>query len=166
VREAAEFLALDAVEAHLEVPPQPRPDPHQRGQRPQHDSYLARVVELERGGRTDVSSVRQTEARRSQAEANLATAAATSPTPWRPTSRSWASGRTRSRRRRARPSTGAAGPPSRRAGGGGREAPPRSPTVLIATADVDVAAAEPPGCPRRLLPPGRTPSSRAPPTGT
>jgi adhesin transport system outer membrane protein len=142
VREAAEFLALDAVEAHLEVLRNRDLIRINEDNARQHDSYLARVVELERGGRTDVSSVRQTEARRSQAEANLATA-----------------------RGDLADALAAyeqvVGVRADEAGGAGLalEAPPvaalpagpeeaaaeasaASPTVLIAAADVDVAAAE------------------------
>jgi adhesin transport system outer membrane protein len=143
VREAAEFLALDAVEAHLEVLRNRDLIRINEDNARQHDSYLARVVELERGGRTDVSSVRQTEARRSQAEANLATA--------RGDLADALAAYEQVVGVRADEVGGGAGlaleaPPVAALPAGPEEAAAEasaaSPTVLIAAADVDVAAAE------------------------
>jgi outer membrane protein TolC len=100
-------------------------------------------VELERGGRTDVSSVRQTEARRSQAEANLATARgdlADALAAYEQVVGVRAD-------EVALAAAGSALDPAPRAPSGGAEAAAAeaavgSPTVLIATSDVDVAAAD------------------------
>jgi outer membrane protein, adhesin transport system len=72
VQEAAEFTALDAVEAHLEVLRFQDILTLNDANRQQLEQYLGQVRELERGGRADIADVEQTQARISQANANIA----------------------------------------------------------------------------------------------
>lgn len=74
VEETAEFLALDAVEAHLEVLRRSRIVELNEQNVAEHERILAKVRRLEREGRGDIADVRQTEARLADARANLATA--------------------------------------------------------------------------------------------
>ncbi len=74
VEETAEFVALDAVEAHLEVLRRTRIVELNEENVAQHERILGQVRRLEREGRGDIADVRQTEARLADARANLATA--------------------------------------------------------------------------------------------
>ena len=72
VQETAEFTALDAVEAHLEVLRYQEIVKLSDTNLAQIERYLTQVRDLERGGRADSSDVEQTLARLSQAKASLA----------------------------------------------------------------------------------------------
>ena len=72
VQETAEFTALDAVEAHLEVLRYEEIVKLSDTNLAQIERYLTQVRDLERGGRADSSDVEQTLARLSQAKASLA----------------------------------------------------------------------------------------------
>jgi adhesin transport system outer membrane protein len=72
VQETAEFTALDAVEAHLEVLRYQELLRLNEANLTQLERYLGQVRGLERGGRADAADVEQTQARLAQARANLA----------------------------------------------------------------------------------------------
>ncbi len=137
VEETAEFIALDAVEAHLEVLRRSRILELNEQNVAEHERILAKVRRLEQEGRGDIADVRQTEARLAEARANLATA--------------------RGRLAEARAAYArVAGieadnlvigkPPTAGLPASSEEAAERAsvsnPSVLIAAVDVDVAAAE------------------------
>lgn len=75
VEEAAEFVALNASEAHLDVLRNIELVRLAEANVAEHRSILGRVRELEQGGSGDIADVRQTEARIAQADATLAGAA-------------------------------------------------------------------------------------------
>ncbi len=137
VEETAEFIALDAIEAHLEVLRRSRIVELNEQNVAEHERILAKVRRLEQEGRGDIADVRQTEARLAEARANLATA--------------------RGRLAEARaayqrvagiePENLVIGkPPTAGLPGSSEAAAERAsvsnPSVLIAAVDVDVAAAE------------------------
>ena len=74
VREAAEFVALDAVEAHLNVLRNQALVELAEQNVAEHRRMLGRVTELEREGGGTIADVRQTEARVAAARSALATA--------------------------------------------------------------------------------------------
>jgi adhesin transport system outer membrane protein len=74
VQEAAEFTALDAVEAHLEVLRFQEVIKLSEANFRQLERYLQQVRGLERSGRADSADVEQTQARIAQANASLASA--------------------------------------------------------------------------------------------
>lgn len=137
VTEAAEFVALDAVEAHLEVMRAQRILALNEDNVRAHESLFGKVARLEREGRGDISDVRQAEARLAEARNSLATArgrledaiatylrvVGERPTDLRATGVA----------ENALPAS---------ADVAAQIASTRNPSVLIAAADVDVAAAE------------------------
>lgn len=72
VAEAAEFVALDAIEAHLNVLRNQEIVALNETNVAQHRRILSQVGDLEEGGRTDVADVRQAESRLARAEESLA----------------------------------------------------------------------------------------------
>jgi adhesin transport system outer membrane protein len=74
VAEAAEFIALDAVEAHLDVLRNQDLVELARENVAEHRRILDRVERLEREGGGSIADLRQTEARVASAESTLATA--------------------------------------------------------------------------------------------
>ncbi|MFO1070680.1 MAG: TolC family outer membrane protein [Geminicoccaceae bacterium] len=74
VDEAAEFVALDAVEAHLDVLRNQEIVRLNDANLTAHRRILGQVQELERGGGGDIADVEQTQARIAQADATLAAA--------------------------------------------------------------------------------------------
>ncbi len=74
VAEAAEFIGLDAIEAHLEVLRNQEIVALNEGNVAQHERYLGRVGDLEQSGSGDIAQVRQTEARLGRSRENLAVA--------------------------------------------------------------------------------------------
>ena len=74
VREAAEFVALDAVRAHLEVLRLSAIVELNRDNLETHERWLAKVRRLEQAGRVSIADLRQAEARVAQARENLAVA--------------------------------------------------------------------------------------------
>jgi len=74
VSETSEFVALDAIEAHLDVLRNIEILALNEGNVEQHRKYLSQVIQLERGGRTDIADVRQAESRLARTEENLAVA--------------------------------------------------------------------------------------------
>ncbi|HET6467369.1 MAG TPA: TolC family outer membrane protein [Geminicoccaceae bacterium] len=74
VEEAAEFVALNAVEAHLDVLRNQEIQRLNEANIAAHQRILGQVGELERQGAGDIADVRQTEARVAVAETSLATA--------------------------------------------------------------------------------------------
>ncbi len=137
VEEAAEFIALDAVEAHLEVLRRTRIVELNEENVAEHERILAKVRRLEREGRGDIADVRQTEARLAEAQANLATARGL-----------LAEARaTYEKVAGIKPENLIAGKPPTgdlpaTADAAAELASVSNPTVLIAAVDVDVAAAE------------------------
>jgi adhesin transport system outer membrane protein len=71
VREAVEFTALDAIEAHLEILRHQELVRLNEANLQQLGRYLDQVRGLERGGRADTADVQQTEARIAEGRANL-----------------------------------------------------------------------------------------------
>lgn len=137
VREAAEFTALDAVEAHLEVLRHQDLIRLNEANLQQLERYLGQVRDLERGGRADNADVLQTEARIAEARANLAQARgalADAIATYQQIVGQEPKGLT------------AEAPPVRALPAGAEDAAGaasvKSPTVQIASADVDVAQAE------------------------
>jgi adhesin transport system outer membrane protein len=137
VEEAAEFTALNAIEAHLDVLRNQEIVRFNEQNISQHERILAQVRDLERAGRGDIADVVQTESRLARAFDNLAVARG-----------SLADAIARYQRFvGARPGTledaeapVAALPPS--AEDAANLASLNSPTVQIAAADIDVANAE------------------------
>lgn len=74
VQEAAEFVAVDAVEAHLDVLRNQQIVALNRENVAAHERILRQVRSLERAGRADVADVQQTEARLANAQSSLAQA--------------------------------------------------------------------------------------------
>jgi len=74
VTEAAEFIALDAVEAHLNVLRNEALVELARENLEQHRGLLGQVIELERQGAGSIADVHQAQARVAAAQAALATA--------------------------------------------------------------------------------------------
>jgi adhesin transport system outer membrane protein len=74
VQEAAEFIALDAVEAHLDVLRNLQLNDLTAENLTEHQRILARVSEVERGGAGSIADVRQTESRVAEARSSLASA--------------------------------------------------------------------------------------------
>lgn len=74
VQEAAEFVAVDAIEAHLDVLRNQQILALNRENVAAHERILRQVRSLERAGRADVADVQQTEARLANAQASLAQA--------------------------------------------------------------------------------------------
>ena len=74
VQEAAEFIALDAIEAHLEVLRNQDLVELARENLTEHQRILGLVRELEGQGASSIADVRQSEARIAAAETSLATA--------------------------------------------------------------------------------------------
>lgn len=74
VAEASEFVALDAVEAHLEVMRAQRIVELNEDNVRAHENLLGKVRRLEREGRGDIADVRQAEARLAEARNSLAIA--------------------------------------------------------------------------------------------
>ena len=72
VHEAAEFVALDAIEAHLNVLRNEEILALNETNVAQHRRILSQVGQLEEGGRTDIADVRQAESRLARAEESLA----------------------------------------------------------------------------------------------
>jgi len=137
VEETAEFIALDAVEAHLEVLRRARIVELNEANVAEHKRILDKVRRLQRAGRLDIADVRQAEARLAAAQANLASAR----------------GRLADARATYQKVTGtkpenliASEPPAaglpKTADQAAASASVANPSVLIAAVDVDVAAAE------------------------
>lgn len=137
VQEAAEFVAVDAIEAHLDVLRNQQILALNRENVAAHERILRQVRSLERAGRADVADVQQTEARLANAQASLAQA-----------NGALADAIAMYQRVVGRePEALSLDPPPVAALPKDREsaaalASVQSPTVLIAAADVDVAAAE------------------------
>jgi outer membrane protein, adhesin transport system len=74
VQEAAEFIALDAVEAHLDVLRNQALVELARENLEQHQRILGQVRQLERRGAGSIGDVRQAESRQAEAQNALATA--------------------------------------------------------------------------------------------
>jgi adhesin transport system outer membrane protein len=74
VQEAAEFIALDAVEAHLDVLRNRALVELARENLEQHGSILGQVRQLEGQGAGSIADVRQTESRLAEAQGSLAVA--------------------------------------------------------------------------------------------
>jgi adhesin transport system outer membrane protein len=74
VEEAAEFIALDAVEAHLDVLRNQALLELARDNLEQHGSILGQVRQLEGQGAGSIADVRQTESRLAEAQSSLAVA--------------------------------------------------------------------------------------------
>lgn len=74
VQEAAEFIGLNAIEAHLEVLRFGDIVALNEANVAQHERLLGQVRQLEEAGRSDVADVRQSEARVAQTMDNLASA--------------------------------------------------------------------------------------------
>lgn len=137
VEEAAEFTALNAIEAHLDILRNQEIVRFNEQNITQHERILAQVRDLERAGRGDIADVVQTESRLARAFDNLAVARG-------------ALADAIARYQRfvgSRPGTledaeapEAALPPS--PDDAAILASVNSPTVLIAAADIDVANAE------------------------
>lgn len=72
VAEAAEFIALDAIETHLNVIRNEEIVALNETNVEQHRRILSQVGELEEGGRTDIADVRQAESRLASSEESLA----------------------------------------------------------------------------------------------
>lgn len=147
VQETAEFTALDAVEAHLEVLRYQEIVKQSETNLKQIERYLVQVRDLERGGRADSADVEQTVARLSQAKASLASSRG-----------SFADAiATYEQVVGERPADLALDAPPVAALAAGAEeasilASVASPTVLIAASDVDVAEAELRGTRANYLP--------------
>lgn len=137
VQEAAEFIAVDAIEAHLDILRNQQILALNRENVAAHERILRQVRSLERAGRADVADVQQTEARLANAQASLAQASGT-----------LADAIALYQRVVGRdPDALTLDPPPTAALPKDREnaaalASVQSPAVLIAAADVDVAAAE------------------------
>jgi adhesin transport system outer membrane protein len=137
VQEAAEFVAVDAIEAHLDVLRNQQIVALNRENVAAHERILRQVRSLERAGRADVADVRQTEARLANAQATLAQANGALADAIAFYQR--VVGREPDNLTLDTPPT-AALPKDRESAAA--LASVQSPTVLIAAADVDVAAAE------------------------
>ena len=74
VQEAAEFIALDAVEAHLDVLRNQALVELARENLEQHRRILGQVRQLEDQGAGSIGDVRQTESRLAEAQSSLAVA--------------------------------------------------------------------------------------------
>ena len=74
VSEAAEFVGLNAIEAHYEVLRNQEIVSLNEANVRQHEGYLGQVGELERSGQGEISQVRQTEARLGRSRESLAVA--------------------------------------------------------------------------------------------
>ena len=72
VQETAEFIALDAAEAHLEVLRYQEIVRLSEANLDQLERFLGQVRDLERGGRADSADIEQTQARIAQAQATIA----------------------------------------------------------------------------------------------
>ncbi|MEK0081878.1 TolC family outer membrane protein [Benzoatithermus flavus] len=147
VQEAAEFTALDAIEAHLEVLRHQDLIKLNEANLQQLERYLGQVRGLERGGRADTADVQQTEARIAEARANLAQARgalADAIANYQQIVGQKPAGLT------AEPSPVRALPPGPEEAADAASV--KSPTVLIAAADVDVAEAELRGTRANYLP--------------
>lgn len=137
VQEAAEFIAVDAIEAHLDVLRNQEIVALNRENVAAHERILNQVRGLERAGRADVADVQQTQARLANARASLAQATG-----------ALADAVALYQRVVGRePDQLVLDAPPAAALPKGREAAAalasvQSPTVLIAAADVDVAGAE------------------------
>lgn len=137
VQEAAEFIAVDAIEAHLDVLRNQQIVPLNRENVAAHERILRQVRSLERAGRADVADVQQAQARLANAQASLAQATgalADAIALYQRVVGRDPEGLT------LEPPPAAALPKDREAAAS--LASVQSPTVLIAAADVDVAAAE------------------------
>ncbi|MCB2011656.1 MAG: TolC family outer membrane protein [Geminicoccaceae bacterium] len=137
VHEAAEFIGLDAIEAHLDILRNEEILALNERNVQQHESILLQVRDLEQSGRGDIADVRQAEARLSRAQdnqviarGNLFDAIATYQR---------VVGERPSDLGHGEPPVAAVPPSPEDAAGA---ASVNSPTVMIAAADVDVAAAE------------------------
>jgi len=74
VAESAEFVALDAIEAHLDILRNREIVELNQANIQNHERILGQVEELERAGRGDISDLRQAEARLARAQESLAIA--------------------------------------------------------------------------------------------
>lgn len=137
VAEAAEFVALDAIEAHLEVMRAQRIVELNEDNVQAHESLLERVRRLEREGRGDIADVRQAEARLAEARNSLAVARGRLEDAIATYIRV-VGDRPSDLRARGVPESGLPA----NADAAAQIASTRNPTVLIASADVDVATAE------------------------
>jgi outer membrane protein, adhesin transport system len=147
VQETAEFIALDAAEAHLEVLRYQDIVRLSNDNLDQLQRFLGQVRDLERGGRADSADIEQTQARVAQAEATIASSRGSLADALatyeqivgeKPTALT------------VEPSPVAALPAGVEAAA--EEASVSSPTVLIAASDVDVAEAELRGSKANYLP--------------
>lgn len=137
VTETAEFVALSAIEAHLEVMRAQRIVELNEENVRQHENILTKVRRLEREGRGDIADVRQTEARLAEARNSLATAKGRLADAIATYVRVVGEQPSDLRAQGVAPTDLPSG-----AEEAARVASVRNPTVLIAAADVDVAAAE------------------------
>lgn len=137
VQEAAEFIAVDAIEAHLDILRNQQIVALNRENVAAHERILRQVRSLERAGRADVADVQQTQARLANAQASLAQATGALADAVALYQR--VVGREPDALTLEAPPV--AGLPKDREAAAAL-ASVQSPTVLIAAADVDVASAE------------------------
>ncbi|MCB1971138.1 MAG: TolC family outer membrane protein [Geminicoccaceae bacterium] len=137
VHEAAEFVGLDAVEAHLDILRNEEIVALNERNIEQHNRILQQVRELEQSGRGDIADLRQTEARLARAQETLAVARGNLADAVASYQRIVGERPTDLDHDKA--PLGAIPPTQEDAAS---VASVNSPTVMIAAADVDVAAAE------------------------
>jgi adhesin transport system outer membrane protein len=137
VQEAAEFVALDAIEAHLEILRNQDLVELARENLEEHQRILGLVRELEGQGASSIADVRQSEARIAAAETSLATAIGN----LRDAEALYISVVGMQPEVLEEPLVPVAAVPESRETAAAKAAV-NSPTVLIANADIDVAKAE------------------------
>jgi adhesin transport system outer membrane protein len=137
VQEAAEFVALDAIEAHLEILRNQDLVELARENLAEHQRILGLVRELEGQGASSIADVRQSEARIAAAETSLATAIGN----LRDAEALYISVVGMQPEVLEEPLVPVAAVPESRETAAAKAAV-NSPTVLIANADIDVAKAE------------------------
>jgi len=137
VQEAAEFVALDAIEAHLEILRNQDLVELARENLAEHQRILGLVRELEGQGASSIADVRQSEARIAAAETSLATAIGN----LRDAEALYISVVGMQPEVLEEPLVPVAAVPESRETAAAKAAV-ASPTVLIANADIDVAKAE------------------------
>ena len=137
VQEAAEFVALDAIEAHLEILRNQDLVELARENLAEHQRILGLVRELEGQGASSIADVRQSEARIAAAETSLATAIGN----LRDAEALYISVVGMQPEVLEEPLVPVAAMPESRETAAAKAAV-NSPTVLIANADIDVAKAE------------------------
>jgi outer membrane protein, adhesin transport system len=137
VQEAAEFVGLDAIEAHLEVLRNQDLVELARENLAEHERILGLVRQLERQGASSIADLRQSEARIAAAETSLATASGN----LRDAEALYISVVGMRPEALEEPLVPVAAVPESQETAAAKAAV-NSPTVLIANADIDVAKAE------------------------